>query len=122
MTSVVPIPGARIVAFDHGAADAAIARTLTLIAELRSLRRVETEAVQAVRVNWKGPSRSYFDDRRSGFRTELDRLNTRLTRLIEELQNQKVRASQLQTDANADELRARARDLERLEELARTGA
>lgn len=121
MTSVVPIPGARIIAFDHGAADAAIARTLTLIAELRSLRRVETEAVQAARMNWKGPSRSYFEDRRGGFRTELDRIQTRLTNLVEELQNQKVRASQLQTDANADELRARARDLERLEELARTG-
>lgn len=118
MSRIDPIPGAAIIAFDHGAAAAAIDRVEHLAERVRILRRAETRHASDARTNWRGSSHRRFEARRSHIVAELDRTALALTALADRLRAERARANLLQQNANATEELARRRDLERLAELA----
>lgn len=122
MSRITPIPGAVVVPFDHAAADAAIREIRILVGRLRALRLHEVQHAEHARIEWRGPSRLHFESRRGTATRELDAAIAALEATIDEIENRRVQAGLLQADANAEEMRARARDLERLEELAEKAA
>lgn len=118
MSRIAPIPGAAIIAFDHGAATAAIDRVEHLAERIRVLRRAEIRHAADARTNWNGTSHRRFETRRDQITAELDRTALALANLAERLRAERARANLLQQNANAAEELARRRDLERLAELA----
>lgn len=115
------LAGATVVPFDHTVAENAIARLDSLREHLVALRRREEQHASGARINWEGASRTRFDSERGRVTAEMDRAIVALATLVDRIREQQRRATRLQFEADLEEQRARARDLERLTELAARG-
>lgn len=115
-----PVPGAAAVRFDEAAARRLINALEELAASLSSLVRGEIDRAAAVRRDWHGHSRRWFDQRHEDFLSSVQRAITACHDDATEVHRSIGRAAALQDFFNQQALDEAAR-LAELAELAQTG-
>lgn len=93
------------VRFDHGRADAVVARANDLIRKLQQQTADRSTRAKAMRQNWKGPYAGQFDGEVARMQTEAGRMIGDLQTLVRTVTNASATATSIQKQhdrANAD--------------------